>query len=295
MFILHAAEGKESSSCFLCRGAPFCIIRTNVRTMPVSATIRNHHAKSEPADESRFDRRLSEILSHATDVFCDKGYEGASMRDLSRASGMSLAGLYHYFGSKERLLYLIQKHTFSTIVEELKKRLAAVTQPEERIRIFIQNHLEYFVTNQSGLKVLAHEDEALKNGFNSEIAAIKREYYRICVRLMDDLKRERKLDFNSRTVVMSLFGMINWIYTWYNPRQDGTARDLAHRMSSIILSGVGYQIKPTSSRGTRRLRPALKPLSSRVVLRRSRKRARDPQLTVAKTGRAKRRFSKRTF
>jgi AcrR family transcriptional regulator len=204
-----------------------------------ASPIRARRASHRPAPESRFDRRLSEILSHATDVFCDKGYEGASMRDLSRASGMSLAGLYHYFGSKERLLYLIQKHTFTTIVEELKKRLDGVIDPEQRIRIFIQNHLEYFVTNQSGLKVLAHEDEALKKGFNSEIATIKREYYRICLKLMEDLKRDHKLNFNSRTAVMSLFGMINWIYTWYNPRQDGTAKDLAQQMSAIVLSGVG--------------------------------------------------------
>ncbi|HVM91900.1 MAG TPA: TetR/AcrR family transcriptional regulator [Terriglobales bacterium] len=188
--------------------------------------------------DSRFNRRLTEILAHASDVFCEKGYEGASMRDLSRASGMSLAGLYHYFGSKERLLYLIQKHTFSTIVAELKSRLETSSDPAERVRIFIQNHLEYFTENQSGLKVLAHEDEALKNGFHQEISAIKREYYRICLGLMDELKRARKLDFNSRTAVMSLFGMINWIYTWYNPRYDGSAQELGGQMSAIILSGV---------------------------------------------------------
>ena len=45
------------------------------------------------------------------------------MRDLSRAAGMSLAGLYHYFESKEDLLYLIQKHTFRTIIERLQERL----------------------------------------------------------------------------------------------------------------------------------------------------------------------------
>lgn len=160
------------------------------------------------------------------------------MRDLSRASGMSLAGLYHYFGSKERLLYLIQKHTFSTIVERLKSRLKGTTDPAQRVHVFVLNHLEYFMANQSGLKVLSHEDEALKNGFNSEIASIKREYYRICLSLIDDLKRKRKLDFNSRTAVMSLFGMINWIYTWYNPRVDGSARELADQMTDIILRGV---------------------------------------------------------
>jgi len=57
------------------------------------------------------------------------------MRDLSRASGMSLAGLYYYFESKERLLYLIQKLTFTMIVERLKTRLEGVSNAEERIRI----------------------------------------------------------------------------------------------------------------------------------------------------------------
>ena len=106
--------------------------------------------RAVPAPATRYDRRLAEILAHATDVFCKKGYEGASMRDLSRASGMSLAGLYYYFESKERLLYLIQKHTFTTIVQRLKARLEGVTDPEERIRIFILNHLEYFLANQAG-------------------------------------------------------------------------------------------------------------------------------------------------
>jgi TetR/AcrR family transcriptional regulator, cholesterol catabolism regulator len=178
---------------------------------------------ASPASEARFHRRLREVLGHATEVFCEKGYAGASMRDLSRASGMSLAGLYHYFGSKERLLYLIQKHTFTTILEKLKTRLADSTEPEQRIRIFILNHLEYFLANQEGMKVLSHEDEALKNGLGSEIAAIKREYYRICIGIMEALKHERSLDFDARTAVMSLFGMMNWIYTWYNPRVDGGA------------------------------------------------------------------------
>ena len=160
------------------------------------------------------------------------------MRDLSRATGMSLAGLYYYFESKERLLFLIQKHTFTTILESLKARLEDVADPEQRIRVFILNHLEYFVSNQQALKVLSHEDEALKNGMSSEIAAVKREYYRLCLGLMQDLRVERDLDFNPRTAVMSLFGMINWIYTWYNPRVDGNAEVLAEQMGDLVLNGI---------------------------------------------------------
>src|SRR5258707_2588462 len=128
----------------------------------VRVTGRRHRAVTP--QETRYDKRLAEILVHATEVFCRKGYEGASMRDLSRASGMSLAGMYYYFESKERLLYLIQKHTFSTIVARLRKRLAEATDPEQRVRIFIRNHMEDFLANQKAMKVLSHEDDALKNG-----------------------------------------------------------------------------------------------------------------------------------
>jgi len=193
---------------------------------------------SAPAPVTRFDKRLAEILTHATEVFCKKGYEGASMRDLSRASGMSLAGLYYYFESKERLLFLIQKHTFTTIVQRLKARLEGVSDPEQQIRIFVLNHLEYFLANQAAMKVLSHEAEVLKNGFASELAAMKREYYRICVGLLDQLKSDRGLQFSTRIAVLSLFGMMNWIYTWHNPRVDANAEQIASEMGDIFLRGV---------------------------------------------------------
>jgi len=195
-------------------------------------------AQISAGEGSRFDRRLAKILEHATEVFCEKGYEGASMRDLSRASRMSLAGLYYYFDSKEKLLYLIQKYTFSTILERLRQRLEGVDDAEQRVRIFIQNHLEYFLANQKAVKVLSHEDDVLKNGYGSEIAGIKREYYRICLELVDELKRGQGLEFSSRIAVLSLFGMMNWIYTWHNPRVDADAASIAQEMGDVFLRGV---------------------------------------------------------
>jgi TetR/AcrR family transcriptional regulator, cholesterol catabolism regulator len=213
--------------------------------MPHKVSIRSRRAagsrsRRDAAGEippTRFDQRLTEILSHATDVFDAKGYEGASMRDLSRASGMSLAGLYYYFESKEKLLYLIQRHTFTTILERLKQRLQGMSDPEERIRVFIGNHLDYFLAHQKAMKVLSHEDEVLKNGHGAEIAAIKREYVQICVQLIEEWKRSKGRNGSSRTAALSLFGMMNWIYTWYRPR-DGGAEELAREMGDIFLWGL---------------------------------------------------------
>ncbi len=162
-------------------------------------------------------------------------------------------GLYYYFESKEELLYLIQKHTFSTIVDRLRQRLDEVADPADRIRMFILNHLEYFLANQKAMKVLSHEDDVLKNGCGAEIAAMKREYYRICVDLMDSYKRARGLEFSSRTAVLSLFGMMNWIYTWYNPRVDADATELAREMGDIFLQGIGT----ARAKGPQKKRPAV--------------------------------------
>ena len=195
--------------------------------------------------DSRFDRRLAEILDYATEIFADKGYEGASMRDLSRLSGISLAGLYYYFESKEKLLYFIQQHTFNTIMERLRQQLANSTKPEDRIRIFVRNHVDYSVAKQKAMKVLSHEDDVLRNSYGAELAAIKREYYRVCVGLVEDLAKAEGLKIdgpsggtNIRVAVMGLFGMMNWLYTWYRPRIDPGPDILAREFTDIFLSGI---------------------------------------------------------
>ncbi len=213
----------------------------------MSAASTSRVLENSTAHDSRFDRRLAEILDYATEVFADKGYEGASMRDLSRLSGMSLAGLYYYFKSKENLLYIIQHHTFTTIIERLRERLTASNDPEERIRIFVQNHVDYALARTKAMKVLSHEDDVLKTSYGAELAAIKREYYRICLGLVEDLVEAEQLKnigpqsasrITTRNAVMMLFGAMNWLYTWHNPRVDSDAPTFAREISDIFLEGI---------------------------------------------------------
>ena len=203
--------------------------------------------------------KLDHILNCATRIFCEKGYEGASIRDLSRRSGVSLAGLYYYFESKEELLYLIQKHCFTTLLARLEEELgSAPRDPETRLRLLIRNHLCYFLQNPEAMKVLSHEADSLTPPYARQVADIKRSYYRICRSILDDLKRQRKLRrLNTRLAVMSLYGMMNWIYTWYKPRLDPDADALADHMSDLFLGGIlagasGSARWPRSRNGRRR-------------------------------------------
>lgn len=187
------------------------------------------------------------ILRHAAQIFSEKGYDGASIRDISRSSGVSLAGLYYYIESKQKLLYLIQQFTFQTIVERLEKRLAGVQLPEERLRVFVHNHLDYFLRHRVEMKVLSHEDDALEGEYRKEVQEIRRRYYAIALEIVEDLRKSgaaRRM--NPRVAVLSLFGMMNWVYTWHRPEVDPQADALAEAMAGMFLRGVinGHSLPP---------------------------------------------------
>ena len=196
-------------------------------------------AKTTPTNHRNFQGKLRHILRHAARVFSEKGYEGASIRDISRASGVSLSGLYYYFESKQKLLYLIQIDTFTSILKRLERRLVAAVAPEERLRALVSNHIDYFLRHPAEMKVLAHEDEALEDPYRREVAEIKRRYYELARGIFEALRKTGHMRrVNPRVAVLSLFGMMNWIYKWHNPKVDPQADRLAETMSAIFLDGV---------------------------------------------------------
>jgi TetR/AcrR family transcriptional regulator, cholesterol catabolism regulator len=185
------------------------------------------------------DERLEQILKHAAQVFYDKGYDRASIRDIARQADMSLAGLYYYFRSKEELLFLIQKHVFTELLRNVRSEIAAISDPVRQLEIFIANHLTYFIDNLVEMKVLSHEYECLKGDYRESITALRREYYKVAEGIVTSIVTDRQgSEVVPRIAVLGLFGMMNWLYTWYRPSVDGTAAQVAAQMSGLYLKGL---------------------------------------------------------
>lgn len=183
------------------------------------------------------------------------------MRDLSRVSGLSLAGLYYYFESKEKLFNLIQKDLFTSVMEQLQERLKDVSGAEDRMRVFILNHVEFFLSRPRAMKLLAQENEAaLASESVADIAELKLKYYRHGADLADALWREKKLAGNSRTAVMSLFGTMNSLHTWYAPDADPDPCALAGEITGMFFQGLAFY---RARNGTKRGRPVPRDLPAR--------------------------------
>jgi len=182
-----------------------------------------------------YDEKLLGILRASAGIFAEKGYHRASIRDISAATGISLSGLYYYFRSKEELLFLIQDHCFGTLLQRLEEGLPGGDDPAAHLHLFIRNHLRFFLANREEMKVLSHESEVLTGEYRAGVAAKKRRYTERASDILAELLPRGGVEL--RTATFSLFGMMNWIYTWYRPDRDGNADELAESMTHIFLRG----------------------------------------------------------
>lgn len=188
---------------------------------------------------SKHDQKLEFILRNAARIFAEKSYHSTTMRDISRATNVSLAGLYHYCKSKEELLFLIQDNCFGRVVERLEERLSDVSDPLTRLQIFIENHLSFFASNMAEMKVLSHEAESLAGDLHTHVSTKKDKYTRLARRILKEVQQQQpggpQIDLTVGTY--ALFGMMNWIYNWYDPRGKLKVSDLAQNLTLLFLNG----------------------------------------------------------
>ena len=186
-----------------------------------------------------YDEKLQQILKASAKIFADKGFHRTSVRDISRATNMSLAGLYYYFTTKEELLYLIQARCFITLLQRWERAAVPDMDVRVRIRIFAENHLSFFCHNMPEMKVMAHEDESLTAEFQDKILVLKRRYVKVIMDLIGEFQATKNgKGIDLRLATFTLFGMMNWIYTWYQPKRDLPFPQLIEQMLRIYFFGL---------------------------------------------------------
>lgn len=222
----------------------------NIRATPGAkagdATLRGQNTK-------KFDRKLVEILRTAAEVFAEVGYDAASIRLVAERAGVSVAGLYHYVRSKNELLYLIQYHVFDGLVRRFvsdnNELLAAggdAARPETRLKRFIRNHLDHFLTDMASLTVCTRELGRLDDDYLKQVEALQRAYFSQAFEIFQELCDLRNSSrTNPRTVTLAMFGTINWVSSWYDPGSDSTADELAEEFLNLYLHGIGGSIEPS--------------------------------------------------
>lgn len=189
-------------------------------------------------------QKLDHLLVTVAALIAEKGFEATSMRDVSRALGVSVAGLYHYFASKEDLLFQLQYRTFASLYAVQAERASEPGTAEERFSRLLVGHLDFFARHPNELKVCTYELESLQGDAAATVEALRRRYYRlmtsVVAELMDGAIPERGESRRSRHATLFVFGMLNWIFMWYDPARHGTVEEIGEEMLDVILNGLRH-------------------------------------------------------
>jgi AcrR family transcriptional regulator len=193
--------------------------------------------------------RNQDILAAAAHLLASRGYHGMSMRDLARATGMSLANLYNYFGSKEDLVFALQTRAFETLIASAEQALEGVEGAEERLYAFILSHVRYITTHRDVTRVLVEEAGELPPKRRRVVRALKERYRAIGRRIVVDVQQagcsvpgvvpagpQPQAEIERSTY--NIFGMLNWVYGWYEPARHGTPQDVARSIHRLALCGL---------------------------------------------------------
>ena len=186
----------------------------------------------------RRDDLRAEVLQGAATPIARHGYHGMSMRDLAKATGKSLASFYHLFESKEEILFEIQAQAFARLISTAERALVEVRDPAGSLQIFVLNHVRYFAEQPDVMRVLVHEAAALPRPRRVLIRELKQRYFEIARGIVRALVVQDVDALELERITYSVFGMLNWIYGWYEPARHGPPEQLARTIQQLALNGI---------------------------------------------------------
>ena len=188
-----------------------------------------------------------EILERAATAFAAHGYPGTSMNDLAAACGTSKARLYHYYASKDAILFdLLDRYTQHLITIAVHE-VAAAAKPAQRLHHLIRAFLAAYEHSQTRHTALLNDVKFLTEPQRTRIRDAQRQLVTLFADTLCAAYPDRVDAHNRTALTMLLFGMINWTFTWLKPGNsagsstDGklSYADFAALVETVLTRGIG--------------------------------------------------------
>lgn len=185
------------------------------------------------------DKRREQILHAALDAFHTKGYGETSMRDLADAVNVNIASIYHYFGSKDDLLFAILETAVDRLLMELQAARDSAETPEERLRAMLAATIRVVVGQRAEIRILIDNADRLPPDHRQIIRAKQRESALLARAELERLQAAGRLkDLDLNVATFTLNGIANWIYYWYHPDGPVNIETLTDQLAEIFFHGI---------------------------------------------------------
>ncbi|GAB4283110.1 MAG: TetR/AcrR family transcriptional regulator [Deferrisomatales bacterium] len=183
--------------------------------------------------------RKRQIVDAAVHLFFEVGYEGASLRDLAARVGINKATIYHYFESKEEILFHIVREVGQELLRGVREAASRPGSPLDRLEAMIRFQIGYMEGHVEQVKVLVEEKKSLRADLQKTSKATESEILRLYKEVLNQCEAGGQVrPVHLTTAAFGILGQINWLYHWYRPEGPLPIRELADQVVALLFRGL---------------------------------------------------------
>jgi AcrR family transcriptional regulator len=187
-------------------------------------------------------KRINAIAKVSAQLFATRGYLETSMESIAAAARITKGGIYHYFGSKTDILYFICSRYVELDLENLERSLSSIETTSEKVKFIIFPHIKHYTTHVSEAKTLLNEAYNLPLRYFKEVKAREKQYFKIVAGVLAGFPSAGGRKDVVTALTFTLFGMMNWIYSWYDPKGRIKPEELSQLIYDVFMNGVSKPI-----------------------------------------------------
>jgi AcrR family transcriptional regulator len=187
-----------------------------------------------------YDDKRALIYDRAAELFAEQGFSRTSIAELAAHCRASKSWIYHYFPSKEAILYEILRDHMALLLRTAEAEVAAQRAPAAQLRALLRSFMGIYVRAKAKHVVLLAELGSLPAAQQEEIRGLERRVVDLVAGVLARLNAPLVAQRGAlKPIAMMLFGMINWTYTWYRPEGSIKPDQLADMATDLFLNGLG--------------------------------------------------------
>jgi len=183
------------------------------------------------------------IAQTAAVLFSEKSYLDTSLADIAVAAGFTKAGIYHYFPSKDEILFYVTNTFLDEGLEEIEQQLSGVKDSRAKIRTLVHHVISHYTREQSAAKTLFHDNMLLPSQSFQIIKEKQRRYVQITVDILGEFFGQKLSKGHMISLAFLLLGMCSWTFSWYKPQGSVTPDELSEIIYDIFIEGIQGHIQ----------------------------------------------------
>lgn len=183
--------------------------------------------------------KKNEIHRVIARLFAYKGYHHTSMRKIARELGMNQSSLYHYFMSKEDVLFRLMNDAMDDVLVKLEEICASGLSAEAKLKKVLHSYIRSYAGDQERLILLVNEMNSLTDTNRLILVERQRQYVKLIKSILKELVDEDKMkEIDASVATFAFFGMVHYTIKWYHENGPITLGELAKLFVEIFTKGI---------------------------------------------------------